>query len=154
MKKSPEISIGLEKLGDVRFSKENQENLVASIYENASKSSHLIFCDSAEIYGLNNSEKLLGQLAQKIGRKRFHISSKVGLTYKYEGSKLITYRYFDEDSIKSALENSCKRLNSAPNRIYLHWPHPTDAEITINCLKTLVLFAEKLHIKEETYILI
>ena len=142
------ISIGLEKLGDKRYGAEVEKDLVLSIKNNSINYSNLIYCDTAEIYGLNKSEILIGEISQIVGRDKFHISTKIGLTYKYEKEKIVTYRYFDEYQIKKSLEESCKRLISPPNRIYLHWPHPDNAEITLNCLGKLVIFANQLGIKE------
>ncbi len=142
------ISIGLEKLGDKRYGEEVEQNLVSNIYRNAKNSSHLIYCDTAEIYGLNRSEILLGEISKKVGREKFHISSKVGLSFKFMKDKLSTFRYFDDYLINKAIEGTCERLNTVPNRIYLHWPHPNDSQITINCLKNLVSFSNQLGIKE------
>lgn len=142
------ISIGLEKLGDKRYGEEVEQSLVSNIYKNAQKSSHLIYCDTAEIYGLNRSEILIGQISKKVGREKFHISSKVGLTYKYKEGKLFTFRYFDDYQIKTAIEKTCERLNTPPNRIYLHWPHPNNSQITKNCLKNLVKSSNEMGIKE------
>ena len=47
-----------------------------------------------------------------------------------------------------AINNCCNRLSYSPDRIYLHWPHSSDDQCTLNCLKAIITFAKNYHINE------
>ncbi len=142
------ISIGLEKLGDKRYGESVKEELIDNLTKNITLSNLKTYVDTAEIYGLNQSEIIIGKIARRIGRHKIHISTKVGLSYKKSKNKVETYRYFDDESIVEAINNCCKRLTYSPDRIYLHWPHHSDNEITFNCLNKIISSAKDHHINE------
>ncbi|MDA9657593.1 aldo/keto reductase [Alphaproteobacteria bacterium] len=81
--------------------------------------------DTADVYGLGQSELELGKA---LGKKRHSafIITKFGVAWKKESYKrAITYKKASASYIRQALENSLKRLRIEAIPLYfLHWPDP------------------------------
>jgi len=102
--------------------------------------------DVARIYKLGESESFVKNLIINTRRSNFHVSTKVGLSYVEDKMKF--ERTFDKESLRSQLESSIEALGSAPDRLYLHWPHRLDSEITVDAIKILADLNKEYGIKE------
>lgn len=145
-----EISFGLDKLPTSNVDDLHDRCLVdvltAQLEHRSRNGESPLKFDVARIYGLGASECFLGRLIKNVGRSLCHVSTKVGLEYNKNTS--IIRRTFDRDSLRFQLESSIDTLGTAPDRLYLHWPHPSDIEVTINAMKILEDLSREYNISE------
>ncbi len=73
----------------------------------------LLFFDTAELYGLGSSEKLLGSLLREFGVK----------DEAFIVTKIAGYRVTVHGAVK-AVEASSRRLGRKPDMVLYHWPPP------------------------------
>ena len=91
--------------------------------------------DTSRIYRLGGSERFLGLLLKKVPRSSVHISTKIGLFYDPNHKKI--YKSFDKNKLVLSFNQSLEALTSAPDRLYLHWPHFSVPEITFEALNLI-----------------
>ncbi len=78
--------------------------------------------DTAAVYGLGHSEKIVGQ-ALKGKRDKVFLATKCGLVWNNKGK---VRNNLKPDSIRTELENSLKRLGTDYVDLYqFHWPDPS-----------------------------
>lgn len=108
--------------------------------------------DTAPIYGLGDTETIIGEALKPFPRDKIQILTKFGLrwiyqkgTYfrsflNYDGKKVDIYRYASKDSVIEECHNSLKRLNMDYIDLYqLHWPdETTPMEETFEGIQRLV----------------
>ena len=108
--------------------------------------------DTAPIYGLGDTEAIIGEALSCFPRDKVQILTKFGLRWIYTKGKLFRtvvnfqgknvdiYRYAGKDSIIEECENSLKRLKTDYIDLYqLHWPDDTTPfEETFGAIEKLV----------------
>ena len=108
--------------------------------------------DTAPIYGLGDTEAIIGEALSCFPRDKVQILTKFGLRWIYTKGKLFRtvvnfqgknvdiYRYAGKDSIIEECENSLKRLKTDYIDLYqLHWPDDTTPfEETFGSIEKLV----------------
>ena len=108
--------------------------------------------DTAPIYGLGDTEAIIGEALSCFPRDKIQILTKFGLRWIYTKGKLFRtvvnfqgknvdiYRYAGKDSIIEECENSLKRLKTDYIDLYqLHWPDDTTPfEETFGAIEKLV----------------
>ncbi len=94
--------------------------------------------DTAPVYGMGASEKLVGEAIKDIPRDKVQILTKFGMrwdlkkgVFKFhsknnEGKEIDIYQYAGKESIKKEVEDSLKRLGTDYIDLYqIHWPDTT-----------------------------
>ena len=108
--------------------------------------------DTAPIYGLGDTEAIIGEALSCFPRDKVQILTKFGLRWIYnygthfrtvrnfQGKNIDIYRYASRDSIIEECENSLKRLKTDYIDLYqLHWPDDiTPFEETFGAIEKLV----------------
>ncbi len=108
--------------------------------------------DTAPVYGLGHSEKVVGKLIKEVGRDKVEVLTKFGLNWKttkgeylFDGTspgegKQKVYSYTGRDGIIQEVEDSLRRLNTDYIDLYqIHRPDATTAiEETMETLNDLV----------------
>ena len=93
--------------------------------------------DTAPVYGLGHSEKIVGKLIDEVGREKVEILTKFGLNWKVDKGEYVfdssepggkphkIFSYAAKDGIIQELEDSLKRLNTDYIDLYqIHRPDP------------------------------
>ena len=129
------LGLGCWQLGGHGWGKVSERGIVKGIYK--ALNSGVNFFDTAPIYGLGRSEKVLGKTLHS-KRKNVIIATKGGLAW--EKSK--TFRKFTDNSptnINREVDMSLKRLKTDYIDIYqIHWPDPnTPIEDTLHAMEKL-----------------
>lgn len=101
------------------------------------------FIDTASIYGLGQSEIIVGEALSQINRDEVFLATKAGFIWDEKNEPTIN---LSEQSIYSQIELSLRRLNVEYVDLYqIHWPdHNIDIRETI---ETLAKLQEKGYIK-------
>ena len=94
--------------------------------------------DTAPVYGMGASEKIVGEAIKEIPRDKVQILTKFGMrwdlekgVFKFhsrnnEGKEIDIYQYAGKESIKKEVEDSLKRLRTDYIDLYqIHWPDTT-----------------------------
>ena len=117
----PPLGIGTWAWGDKLFwsyGKDYAETELQAAFQTALELG-LNFFDTAEIYGLGESERLLGQFMQQIGQQSVAQAKPVTIATKYFP---LPWR-FNADAVADALTGSLKRLQLPIVDLYqVHWP--------------------------------
>jgi len=129
------LGLGCWQLGGHGWGKVSEREMVKGIYK--ALNSGINFFDTAPIYGLGRSEKVLGKTLH-IERKNVIIATKVGLVWE----KSNTFRKFTDNSptnINREIDMSLKRLKTDYIDLYqIHWPDPnTPTEDTLHAMEKL-----------------
>lgn len=114
------ICFGCEPLGGYDWGEVDLKKIDKAI--NTSLELGLNFFDTADVYGLGLSEERLSKI---LGSKRHDliIATKGGVSWKKKGSKLSIKKDISSKYIKSAVENSLRRLDLDILPVYyVHWP--------------------------------
>ena len=130
------LGLGCWQLGGHGWGKVSRAEMVRAVHK--AIDSGITLFDTAPIYGLGQSEAILGQtLGGK--RKQVVIATKVGLVWKKDKSFT---RYYDSSpqSIEREINGSLKRLNTDYIDLYqIHWPDPeTPVRDTLEAMEKLV----------------
>ncbi len=108
--------------------------------------------DTAPVYGLGHSEKVIGQLIKEVGRDQVQILTKYGWNWKIKsGEPLLKgsepggevkniYSYAGKDGVIQEVEDSLRRLNTDYIDLYqIHRPDPlTPIEETMEAIEDLI----------------
>jgi len=117
----PPLGIGTWAWGDKLFwsyGKDYAETELQAAFQTALELG-LNFFDTAEIYGLGESERLLGQFMQQVGQQSVDQAKPVTIATKYFP---LPWR-FNTDAVADALTASLKRLQLPIVDLYqVHWP--------------------------------
>ncbi|MDH5716635.1 MAG: aldo/keto reductase [Spirochaetia bacterium] len=121
------IAFGCEPLGGTDWGKTDEKEIVSAVGLALEKGCN--FFDTADVYGLGRSEKLL---SKALGSKRneVFIATKGGVRWKQKPNKQRADISFDLSPayITKAVEQSLKRLNIDRIPLYqLHWPDKNTA---------------------------
>lgn len=94
--------------------------------------------DTAPIYGMGASEKIVGEAIKDIPRDHVQLLTKFGMRWDVkkgtfyihskdnDGNEIDVYKYAGKESIKKEVENSLKRLRTDYIDLYqIHWPDVT-----------------------------
>ncbi|MGB6153411.1 MAG: aldo/keto reductase [Pricia sp.] len=94
--------------------------------------------DTAPIYGMGASEKIVGEAIKDIQRDNVQLLTKFGMRWDLDkgtfyfkskdndGKEVDIYKYAGKESIKKEVENSLKRLGTDYIDLYqIHWPDVT-----------------------------
>lgn len=117
-----EIGIGLWAIGGSEWGPVDDQNSLDTI--EAALTSGINFFDTADVYGLGHSEKLLGQ-AMKNRRDEFFVATKVGWI-GFDREKFIS-AYETPDKLVEAVENNLQRLGTDHIDLlqsHIHTPDP------------------------------
>ncbi len=94
--------------------------------------------DTAPIYGMGASEKIVGKAIKDIPRDKVQLLTKFGMRWDLDkgefyfqskdndGKEVDIYKYAGKESVKKEVENSLKRLGTDYIDLYqIHWPDVT-----------------------------
>ena len=94
--------------------------------------------DTAPIYGMGASEKIVGEAIKDIPRDKVQLLTKFGMRWDLDkgefyfqskdndGKEVDIYKYAGKESVKKEVENSLKRLGTDYIDLYqIHWPDVT-----------------------------
>ncbi len=118
----PKITIGCEALGGIDWGKKDIREL-SNVINGAFDSGYNCF-DTADVYGLGESEKRIGEIFKNRSDKVF-IITKFGIRWikKNKLDRAITYKDLSVEYLRKALEDSLTRLQIDSIPLYLiHWP--------------------------------
>ena len=102
-----EIGIGLWAIGGDEWGSVEDQNSLDTI--EAALRAGITFFDTADVYGLGHSEKLLG-LSMKGRREEFFVATKIGwVGFDHEAVKSV---YDSTDKLIAGVESNLKRLNT------------------------------------------
>ncbi len=108
--------------------------------------------DTAPVYGLGHSEKIIGRLIKEVGRDNVQVLTKYGWNWKIKsGEPLLKgsvpggeikdiYSYAGKDGVIQEVEDSLRRLNTDYIDLYqIHRPDPlTPIEETMEAIEDLI----------------
>ena len=79
--------------------------------------------DTAAIYGLGHSEKVVGKAIKELGEKPI-VATKCGISWDSSGN---INRHLDRERVRKDIEASLRRLDIEPIDLYqIHWPFPDE----------------------------
>ncbi|MCK5793425.1 MAG: aldo/keto reductase, partial [Anaerolineales bacterium] len=117
-----EIGIGLWAIGGSEWGPVDDQNSLDTI--EAALKAGITFFDTADVYGLGHSEKLLGQ-AMKGRREEFFVATKVGWI-DFDRDRFVS-AYDTPEKLVEAVENNLKRLGTLHIDLlqsHIHTPDP------------------------------
>lgn len=123
-KQPSQFALGCEVLGGTDWGRVDMDAAVQTVRQ-ARQSGVTIF-DTADVYGLGRSERML---ADALGEQRTEVTicSKFGVAWRIPdaGERAATFRDCRPERVYEALENSLRRLRLDCLPLYLmHWPDP------------------------------
>ena len=98
-----EVGLGCWQLGGSDWGDVSEEDALDTL--RASAEAGVTFLDTADVYGLGRSEKIIEKFLREAGRERFFVATKVGRSPKPGG-----VANFTPESIRAHTEASLKRL--------------------------------------------
>lgn len=115
--------------------------------------------DTAPIYGMGASEKIVGDAIKDIQRDNVQLLTKFGMRWDLDkgtfyfqskdndGKEVDIYKYAGKESIKKEVENSLKRLGTDYIDLYqIHWPDvTTPIQETFEAVAELIKEGKVLH---------
>jgi aryl-alcohol dehydrogenase-like predicted oxidoreductase len=117
------IIIGCDQLGGQDWGKLNQEDSIDAI-QYALEQGFTRF-DTADVYGLGNSEVRLGTLINRY-RQEIEVNTKIGVAWTYDSgsrSRQLTRRDTTVEYLNTAVQRSKERIGALNKyNLYLHWP--------------------------------
>ena len=79
--------------------------------------------DTAAVYGLGHSEKVVGMAIKELGEKPI-VATKCGISWDTSGN---INRHLDRERVRKDIEASLRRLDIEPIDLYqIHWPFPDE----------------------------
>ena len=128
---SPFLGIGTWAIGGGSWWGDNDDALSVKAIETAVEQG-IVWIDTAPIYGLYHSEKVVGEALKHIDRDKVILSTKCGLEWRHETPVLHTvvdgvsvYRDLSAKSIIEDVEGSLRRLGTDHlDVLYTHWQSP------------------------------
>jgi len=131
--KISQLGFGCEPLGGTDWGDFSEAKVVQAVREAMERGINLF--DTADIYGLGRSEKMLSYaLGEK--RKDIVIITKFGVNWRLKKGEKRARTHYDSspERVRKALHDSLKRLRVESIPIYMiHWPDPqTHIEVTMN----------------------
>jgi aryl-alcohol dehydrogenase-like predicted oxidoreductase len=134
--KASRLGLGTWAIGGWMWNGTDEKESIKTIHAALNKGINLI--DTAPVYGLGLSEKIVGDaLRQYGGREKIILATKVGLQWNKKGK---VWRNSTREDIYREIEDSLERLQTDYIDVYqVHWPDP------------LVPFEETARALEEVY---
>lgn len=144
------IVFGAWAIGGMSWGGTDDEDALAAMHHSLDLG--ITSIDTAPVYGLGHSEKVVGKLVNEVGRDKVEILTKFGLNWKTTkgeylfdgtspgGSPQKVYSYAGKDGIIQELEDSLRLLNTDYVDLYqIHRPDSgTPIEETMEALSQLV----------------
>ena len=128
---APFLGLGTWAIGGGSWWGDNDDALSVKAIETAVEQG-IVWVDTAPIYGLYHSEKVVGEALRHIDRDKVILSTKCGLEWRHETPVLhkvvdgvSVYRDLSAASIIEDVEESLKRLGTDHlDVLYTHWQSP------------------------------
>ncbi len=128
---APFLGLGTWAIGGGSWWGDNDDALSVKAIETAVEQG-IVWVDTAPIYGLYHSEKVVGEALRHIDRDKVILSTKCGLEWRHETPVLhkvvdgvSVYRDLSAESIIEDVEESLKRLGTDHlDVLYTHWQSP------------------------------
>lgn len=128
---APFLGLGTWAIGGGSWWGDNDDALSVKAIETAVEQG-IVWVDTAPIYGLYHSEKVVGEALRHIDRDKVILSTKCGLEWRHETPVLhkvvdgvTVYRDLSAKSIIEDVEESLKRLGTDHlDVLYTHWQSP------------------------------
>ena len=128
---APFLGLGTWAIGGGSWWGDNDDALSVKAIETAVEQG-IVWVDTAPIYGLYHSEKVVGEALRHIDRNKIILSTKCGLEWRHETPVIhkvvdgvTIYRDLSAKSIIEDVEESLKRLGTDHlDVLYTHWQSP------------------------------
>ena len=128
---APFLGLGTWAIGGGSWWGDNDDALSVKAIETAVEQG-IVWVDTAPIYGLYHSEKVVGEALRHIDRNKIILSTKCGLEWRHETPVIhkvvdgvTVYRDLSAKSIIEDVEESLKRLGTDHlDVLYTHWQSP------------------------------
>ena len=128
---APFLGLGTWAIGGGSWWGDNDDALSVKAIETAVEQG-IVWVDTAPIYGLYHSEKVVGEALRHIDRDKIILSTKCGLEWRHETPVIhkvvdgvTVYRDLSAKSIIEDVEESLKRLGTDHlDVLYTHWQSP------------------------------
>ena len=128
---APFLGLGTWAIGGGSWWGDNDDALSVKAIETAVEQG-IVWVDTAPIYGLYHSEKVVGEALRHIDRDKVILSTKCGLEWRHETPVIhkvvdgvTVYRDLSAKSIIEDVEESLKRLGTDHlDVLYTHWQSP------------------------------
>ena len=128
---APFLGLGTWAIGGGSWWGDNDDTLSVKAIETAVEQG-IVWVDTAPIYGLYHSEKVVGEALRHIDRNKIILSTKCGLEWRHETPVIhkvvdgvTVYRDLSAKSIIEDVEESLKRLGTDHlDVLYTHWQSP------------------------------
>ncbi|MEP1096231.1 MAG: aldo/keto reductase [Cyclobacteriaceae bacterium] len=145
-----QIVFGAWAIGGVAWGKCDDDDALAALKQSIDLG--ITSIDTAPMYGLGHSEKIVGKLVKDVGRDKVEILTKFGLNWKTQKGEYLldragpdgvqkqVYSYAGKDGIIQELEDSLKLLNTDYVDLYqIHRPDATTPiEETMEAVQELI----------------
>lgn len=144
------ITFGAWAIGGWMWGGTDNEDAISAIH--ASLDHGISSIDTAPIYGMGHSEKIVGEAIKGRSRDKVEILTKYGMmwdgeagdyyfdSYNNEGKKVKIYKYASKERVIKECENSLRRLQTDYIDLYqVHWPDvTTPVEETMEAVERLL----------------